>query len=85
MTIDGKNLFDMSREELDILALNIRVAYKFLAKREATAFKPGDNVSFMSKRGTRIIGTVIDINTSTVSVKTDVGTYRVSPSLLTKQ
>jgi len=51
-----------------------------------TNFKVGDTVQFKSKKryGEMIKGKITQINRKTISVKTEMTTWRVSPSLLTK-
>lgn len=49
----------------------------------AKPFKAGDTVSFAA-RGTTFTGTVVSVNTKTVSVNTPQGNWRVGPGLLTK-
>lgn len=81
MVVDGKNIYDMSRSELDHVKTHLMAAYKNVAFVEARAFKPGMKVWF-NNRGFRETGIVTGVNTKTVTVKTERVTWRISPSLL---
>ena len=72
-----------SAEELKILQGAINTQMRALQTHAKKQFAIGDVVSFTAKGGTHS-GTVTKLNPKTVVVATRVGTWRVSPTLLTK-
>lgn len=62
----------------------LRMKFKRLAVTSVQKFRPGEKVSFTSKRG-NIVGTVFKTNRKTVSVLAEGGVmWRVSGNLLRK-
>lgn len=51
-------------------------------RQEVHTFRYGEKVSFRSRSGFNVEGTVSKVNQTTVSVRTTAGQYRVPPSLL---
>ena len=68
----------------------LQVRYRELQRRSALSFRVGDKVSFKSRSGDTITGTVSKVNQKTVAVKTvstlnsPASNWKVSPSLLRK-
>lgn len=61
----------------------LKAKFKLLTSQAAAQFHIGDRVKFTNKGGIPVTGTVIGVNTKTVSVDSDsYGKWRVSPSLL---
>lgn len=77
---------DMNREEVNIVWDQCNAQIDRLRILDMLQFKEGDIVTFTSRRGETITGTIEKINRKTVSVKPLEGfrTWRVGPSLLTK-
>lgn len=79
----------LNQEELKDLA---RRVYGLIKERNgekqrviASHYMIGDNVSFRGRNLYRLKGKIEKINAKTISVKTESGIWRVSPSLLTKE
>lgn len=62
----------------------IKFRHETLVRGQASTFRVGQSVWFMSKKagGQRIEGTVIRINRKSISVSTPMGKWNVAPSLL---
>ena len=75
-------LSEMNINELRQVNEYIGMMYKIQQQRAASAFSRGDKVSFQSRTGDKISGTVVKVNQKTVTVSTPVGQYKVSGSLL---
>jgi hypothetical protein len=69
---------DQLREIADLYKqTNDRLQFMSVAK-----FRKGQTVKFEDRRGAMIQGIIVKVNPKTVQVKTSVGTWRISPSLL---
>lgn len=80
-TFIAKNVNNMA--DYRLAAACLKAKFKQLQAREAAKFHVGDKVRFTSKVGALHIGTVISVNSKTVTVETvNYGKWRVSPELL---
>jgi len=70
--------------EIDELWGILKIRNNQLMEREVMKFRKGDNVKFITKRGREVSGPITAVNRKSISVKTENGTWRVSPSLLEK-
>ena len=74
----------MDAEELNRVVEAVKLQRTFLAKESARGLFIGDCVSFTSKRGTTVQGTVTKVNPKTVLVDTvHDGRWKVTASMLT--
>lgn len=71
-----------SMDELREVMNAVNVRFRELQSRAAHSFNRGDSVTFTTKSGQKITGTVIKINQKTVTVKTATTEWKVSGSLL---
>lgn len=62
----------------------LKVRWRELQRRAAISYRVGDKVSFISRSGETVTGTVLKINQKTISLKSGYTTWKVSPSLLRK-
>lgn len=87
MDISDVEAFIMNASKEDVEAIYSALKYKHSKEiRSATSkFSVGDKVSFIGRNGTKIVGIVDRINRKTVSIKTDVGMWRVTSTLLKKE
>lgn len=75
-----------TREEVNTIIHAIRIAQHNIAQSAKLQFMIGDRVSFASKYGGIERGTITRIMPKNIAVKSDSGTtWRVTPSLLTKE
>lgn len=84
----SNNINFLTIEELKELNKIVVLRIKNLDSKKqlmaSASLNVGDQVSFDSKRGYKVVGEVIKVNSKTIHVKTEQGTWKVSPSLLTK-
>ena len=74
----------MDTTELNRVVEAVKLRRTFIAKETARGVFIGDPVSFESKRGVTIQGTVTKVNTKTVVVDTPMdGKWKVTASMLT--
>lgn len=72
-------------DEIHKLNRMIREQFNHLTRQKTREFRVGEEVTFKTKRGPIMKGTVTKINRKTIGVLTDTHMdYRVSPSLLKK-
>ena len=62
----------------------INLVHTRVQEDAATDFSVGDEVFFITKAGSRVEGNVVKVNRKTVKVSTNLGMYKVSPTLLKK-
>lgn len=75
-------LSEMNINELRQVSEYVSMMFKIQQQRAVSAFSKGDKVSFVSRSGDKIFGTVLKVNQKTVTLSTPVGQYKVSGSLL---
>lgn len=82
--IDGKSIYECSKEELKAFQEELKLAFNLIRQREVLQFHPQQKVSFEHK-GVVVTGTVIKVNQKSVSVKEDNShrSWNVSPGFLT--
>ena len=73
----------MDNAELNLVVDAVKLRRTFISKESARGLFIGDSVSFESKRGVRVTGTVAKVNSKTVVVDTAQGRWKVTASLLT--
>jgi len=74
----------MDSAELNRVVDAVKMRRTYIAKESARGLFIGDYVSFASKRGTTVQGTVTKVNTKTVVVDTvREGRWKVTASMLT--
>ena len=74
----------MDAEELNRVVEAVKMRRTYIAKTTARSLSIGDSVSFTSKRGTTVQGTVTKVNPKTVLVDTvHDGRWKVTASMLT--
>lgn len=68
----------------EIRALSNAVSFKFkeMQRRAAVSFSKGDKVTFTTRNGEKVTGTVARVNQKTVTVNTTTSQWKVSASLL---
>lgn len=71
-----------SLDELRIVQNALAIRFKELQSRAAHSFMKGDKVSFKTRNGETVTGTVAKINQKTVTVNTPTSQWKVSGSLL---
>lgn len=71
-----------SLDELRIVQNALAIRFKELQSRAAHSFDRGDKVTFTTRSGEKIVGTVAKINQKTVTVNTGTAQWKVSGSLL---
>ena len=84
ITVDGKSIFECTKDELDQVFDTFKRARDIQIQRDAASFSIGKNVSFNHK-GETVVGVVEKINQKTVGVL--VGKFqhwKVSANLLTE-
>lgn len=69
-------------EDLRKVQNALAIRFKELQSRAAHSFEKGDKVSFKTRSGETITGTVAKINQKTVTVNTPISQWKVSGSLL---
>lgn len=82
--INGKICFTCTKQEIHEAFDVLRNASRLLEQRTAINFYPGQKVSFQSRRGMRVIGTILRVNRTSITIRQDdaLTTWKVSPSLL---
>jgi FKBP-type peptidyl-prolyl cis-trans isomerase 2 len=74
----------MDAEELNRVVEAVKMRRTYIAKTTARSLSIGDSVSFESKRGVTVQGTVTKVNSKTVVVDTvHDGRWKVTASMLT--
>jgi uncharacterized protein YkvS len=74
----------MDNAELNRVIDAVKLRRTFISKESARGLFIGDTVSFESKRGQRVTGTVSKVNSKTVVVDTvGAGRWKVTASMLT--
>jgi len=73
----------MDNAELNRVVDAVKLRRTFISKESARGLFIGDSVSFESKRGVTVQGTVAKVNSKTVVVDTAQGRWKVTASLLT--
>jgi hypothetical protein len=71
-----------TREELHEVGNIVKKKYSMLQEMDTIKFSVGQKVSFRDKRGDTITGEIIKINRKSIEVKTMLGNWRISSSLL---
>ncbi len=86
ITINGKDPYDCTKEEIFAAWDQLKEAYNIIKRRAAMNFRPGMRVYFDSKRGRRVYGTITKVNSSTITLREDdsIGTWKVSTTMLHK-
>ena len=72
-----------NRDEINDIITMIKAKQSEFQYKAAREFAVGDKVSFENRRGSFIEGLVKKVNLKTVVVATNIGNWKVSPSLLT--
>lgn len=67
---------------LDAIADMVRARRSMISQEIKGSFSVGDAVFFNDKRGMKVTGTILKINPKTIKVSTNLGLWKVSPSLL---
>jgi hypothetical protein len=71
-----------STQDLHRLSQILKARYNTLQCLTGMTFRKDQKVSFTTKHGQTLMAVVVKVNTKSVDVKTSVGNYRVSPSML---
>ncbi|MFA6335817.1 MAG: hypothetical protein WCX48_09775 [Bacteroidales bacterium] len=87
LTIDGKSPYSCTRKELSEAFQILKEASRYAEQMIATKFRPGQKVSFATRKqgGRLIVGTIINVNRTTVTLREEnnpMSKWKVSPSLL---
>ncbi len=67
---------------LDAIIDMVRARRSMISQEIKGSFSVGDAVFFNDKRGMKVTGTILKINPKTIKVSTNMGLWKVSPSLL---
>jgi hypothetical protein len=77
-----KEIAVMSSDDLNGLVDAIKMRRTALSRNAVATFGVGDAVSFVDRGGVTVFGTVEKTAIKTVTVKTDIGRWKVSGTLL---
>jgi hypothetical protein len=77
-----KEVAVMSNNELNELVVAVKARRAALSRNAVATFGVGDRVSFVGRGGESVFGTVEKTAIKNVTVKTDIGRWKVSGTLL---
>jgi|TARA_S200000501_G_scaffold3100_2_gene2754 hypothetical protein len=72
-----------NRDEINAIITMIKLKQSEFQYTAARQFAVGDRVSFESRKGNFLEGLIKKVNIKTIVVATNIGNWKVSPSLLT--
>lgn len=80
---DGKpvKLHELTKDEVREIYQLYKNAHDVLSRMETVKYYPGMKAKFMA-RGSMREGIITKVNQKSISIKTDIGVWRVSPSLI---
>ena len=68
ITINGKDPYDCTKEEIFAAWDQLKEAYNIIKRRAAMNFRPGMRVYFDSRKRGRVYGAITKVNSTTVSL-----------------
>ena len=71
-----------STQDLGNIGRILKARYNTVQCLMGMTFRKDQKVAFTTKHGQTLMAVVVKVNTKSVDVKTSVGNYRVSPSML---
>tara|TARA_B100000929_G_scaffold285085_1_gene268216 strand:+ start:519 stop:782 length:264 start_codon:yes stop_codon:yes gene_type:complete len=77
-----KEIAVMSNNDLNELVVAVKARRAALSRNAVATFGVGDRVSFVGRDGVTVLGTVEKTAIKNVTVKTDIGRWKVSGTLL---